>query len=54
VERNARAFGLVQRPKPDWKMAIELTENLRKLDPNDPVRYDFALFGMGIDPIGPF
>lgn len=47
VERNARLLGLVQRPKPDWKMALELTERLRQLDPEDPVKYDFALFGMG-------
>ncbi|HPI09806.1 MAG TPA: DUF2400 family protein, partial [Catalimonadaceae bacterium] len=33
----------------DWKMAIELTENLRRFDPLDPVKYDFALFGLGIE-----
>jgi len=48
VERNARLLGLVKRPKPDWTMALELTENLKELDPLDPVKYDFALFGMGI------
>ena len=47
VKRVARALGLVQRPKPDWPMAIELTEQLRQWDPEDPVRYDFALFGLG-------
>lgn len=49
VERVARRLGLIQRPKPDWKTALELTNNLRLLDPNDPVRYDFALFGLGVD-----
>jgi uncharacterized protein (TIGR02757 family) len=49
VERIARSLGLIQRPKPDWQMALELTENLRKLDPADPVKYDFALFGLGIE-----
>jgi hypothetical protein len=32
----------------NWQTAIELTSNLRKLDPVDPVKYDFALFGLGI------
>ncbi|MEQ9303636.1 MAG: DUF2400 family protein, partial [Marinoscillum sp.] len=29
--------------------AIELTNNLKKLDPEDPVKYDFALFGLGVE-----
>jgi uncharacterized protein (TIGR02757 family) len=49
VERQARILGLVSRPKPDWTMAIELTERLKQFDPEDPVRYDFALFGMGVN-----
>lgn len=49
VERIARSLGLIQRPKPDWQMALELTENLRKMDSADPVKYDFALFGLGIE-----
>lgn len=49
VERVARKLKLVKRKQTDWLTAIELTENLRKLDPNDPVKYDFALFGLGID-----
>lgn len=49
VERVARTLGLVTRPKPDWLMALELTENLRKWAPEDPVRYDFALFGLGVE-----
>ena len=48
VDRVARKFGLIQRKGTDWLTALELTENLRKLDPDDPVKYDFALFGLGI------
>lgn len=48
VDRVARKFGLIQRKSTDWLTALELTEQLRKLDPDDPVRYDFALFGLGI------
>jgi uncharacterized protein (TIGR02757 family) len=47
VERVARRLGLLQRPQTDWKAVLELTENLRAFDPADPVRYDFALFGLG-------
>lgn len=49
VDRVARNLGLITRPQTDWKTAIELTENLKKFDSNDPVKYDFALFGMGIE-----
>lgn len=49
VERVARKLGLIERPKPDWQMAVELTENLKLLDANDPVKYDFALFGLGVE-----
>ncbi|MEP1032752.1 TIGR02757 family protein [Ekhidna sp.] len=48
VDRVARKLGLIKRKQTDWKTAIELTENLKRLDPNDPVKYDFALFGLGI------
>jgi uncharacterized protein (TIGR02757 family) len=48
VERHARRLGLISRKQTDWQTALELTENLKKFDPIDPVRYDFALFGMGI------
>ena len=48
VERQARELGLIQRKQRDFKTVIELSENLRKLDPIDPIKYDFALFGMGI------
>lgn len=48
VERVARRLGLLERKQSDWKAVLELTENLRKIDPSDPVKYDFALFGMGV------
>jgi TIGR02757 family protein len=49
VERVARKLGLIQRRQSDWKTAIELTDNLRRLDAEDPVKYDFALFGLGVE-----
>lgn len=48
VARVARRFNLLQRKQTDWQAALELTENLRKFDPADPVKYDFALFGLGV------
>lgn len=48
VERVARRFGLITRKQTDWKTALELSANLRALDPLDPVKYDFALFGLGV------
>lgn len=48
VARVARRFGLLQRKQTDWTAAVELTEFLRKLDKQDPVKYDFALFGLGV------
>ncbi|MDQ6480810.1 TIGR02757 family protein [Dyadobacter sp. LHD-138] len=49
VDRIGRKLGLIQRPVTDWKTATELTASLRMLNPNDPVLYDFALFGLGIE-----
>ncbi len=46
--RVARRLGLLQRRQNDWKAVEELTSTLRLLDPADPVKYDFALFGMGV------
>lgn len=43
----ARKLGLLRRKQNDAKALSELDENLRKLDPEDPVKYDFALFGLG-------
>lgn len=48
VARVARRFGLLQRNQLDWLAAEELTKTLRKFDKNDPVKYDFALFSLGI------
>ena len=48
VARVAKQFNLLQRTQSDWQAAIELTNYLRTLDSADPVKYDFALFGMGI------
>tara|TARA_Y100001933_G_scaffold47316_1_gene45289 strand:- start:675 stop:1385 length:711 start_codon:yes stop_codon:yes gene_type:complete len=45
---TARKFNLISRRQNDWKSVVELDENLRKMDPNDPVKYDFALFGYGV------
>lgn len=49
VDRVARLLGLIKRPVTDWQTALELTASLRLLDPSDPVKYDFALFGLGIE-----
>jgi uncharacterized protein (TIGR02757 family) len=49
VDRVARKLGLITRKQTDWLTAIELTERLREFDPIDPVKYDFALFGLGIE-----
>ena len=43
-----RKLGLLKRKQNDWKAAIELTNSLKKLDPIDPIKYDFALFGLGV------
>jgi uncharacterized protein (TIGR02757 family) len=48
VDRVARQLGLLERPKSDWKAVLELSDNLRQFDANDPIKYDFALFGMGV------
>ena len=48
VARVATHFNLLQRNQTDWQAAVELTNYLRTLDKSDPVKYDFALFGMGV------
>jgi uncharacterized protein (TIGR02757 family) len=48
VARVSRHFGLLTRKQVDWQAAVELTDELRKFDKNDPVKYDFALFGLGV------
>ncbi len=49
VERVARKLKLLSGSQANWQTAIELTNNLKLLDPLDPVKYDFALFGLGIE-----
>lgn len=44
-----RALGLLRRKQNDWKATAEITASLREFDAEDPVRYDFSLFGAGID-----
>jgi uncharacterized protein (TIGR02757 family) len=48
VGRVARKFGLLKRKQTDWLAALELTSQLKNFDAEDPVKYDFALFGLGI------
>lgn len=45
----ARALGLLDRRQNDWRAVERITEVLRSFDPADPVRFDFALFGAGMD-----
>ncbi len=46
----SRNLGLLIRKQNDWRAVEELTQKLKEFDPDDPVKYDFALFGMGVDP----
>jgi uncharacterized protein (TIGR02757 family) len=48
VSRVAARLGLIEKAEANWRTAQELTAMLRKLDPADPVKYDFALFGLGV------
>jgi len=48
VARVAKRFNLLDRKQNDWLSAIELTNYLKKMDANDPVKYDYALFGLGV------
>ena len=48
VARVAKRFQLLDRKQTDWLAAEELTSYLKKLDPKDPAKYDFALFGLGV------
>lgn len=48
VAKISRRFGLLKRKQLDWKAAMEITNHLRNFDTNDPVKYDFALFGLGV------
>ncbi|SOE19938.1 TIGR02757 family protein [Spirosomataceae bacterium TFI 002] len=51
VERVSKELGLLSEKSKGWKAAIELTKNLKAFDSNDPIKYDIALFAMGIDRI---
>ncbi len=45
----SRTLGLLKRTQNDWQAVEEITEVLRQLDPNDPIKYDFSLFGIGVN-----
>jgi len=49
VQRAAITLGLLERSQADWKACLELSYQLRELDPTDPVRYDYALFGWSLN-----
>lgn len=48
VDRVARQLGLLKRKQTDWLAVLELSEVLRSFDSQDPAKYDFALFGLGV------
>ncbi|MDZ7690085.1 MAG: TIGR02757 family protein [Balneolaceae bacterium] len=48
VARQARVLGILERTYNDWKATKELTRKMRLLDPDDPAKYDYALFGIGV------
>lgn len=48
VFRMAKKLGLLRRNQADWQAVVELTEMLKLFDPDDPVKYDYALFGMSV------
>ena len=48
VDRVARQLGLVQRKQSDFQTVLELTKRLKEFDANDPVKYDYSLFGKGV------
>ena len=44
----SRKLDLLSRKQNDWKAVVEVSEKLKELDPIDPMKYDFALFGLGV------
>ena len=48
VSRVSQQLGILHRTQNDWQSALELTKYLKELDADDPVKYDFALFGLGV------
>ena len=51
VDRVGRLLGLINRKQTDWLTAVELTACLKQFDAADPVKYDFALFGLGVEKV---
>jgi len=49
VSRISREMGLLTRNSNDFKAVLELTENLKKICPQDPIKFDFAMFGLGVN-----
>ena len=49
VARISREMGLLTRSSNDFKALLELNENLKKMDADDPAKFDFAIFGLGVD-----
>ncbi len=54
VARVAKHYGMLERTQIDWQTATELTEYLKCFDAEDPVKYDFALFGLGVNSTNEF
>ena len=48
IAKISRCLGFTKRRSYDWKMAVEITDALKKLDPDDPLKYDFAMCHYGI------
>ena len=48
IHRIAQLIGLTRRRDASWKTAVEITSNLRRIHPEDPIRYDFVLAHLGI------
>lgn len=48
VSKISRMWGLAERKNDDWRTAEEITDNLKLFDADDPVKYDFAIFGAGV------
>ena len=53
VQRTAKELKLIKTEKSDWKTALELTQKLKKFDATDPVKYDIALFSLGVNSRSP-
>lgn len=49
VHNTSKQLNLLKTDVLNWKTAVELTKQLKMLDPHDPVKYDFSLFGLGIE-----